>query len=33
VLVAGEPLVVDGELVARPRRGFLHRDRAVPAGG
>lgn len=32
VLVAGEPLVVDGELVAQPQRGFLARDRAVPAG-
>jgi len=25
VLVDGQPLVVDGELVDRPRRGFLHR--------
>jgi dihydropyrimidinase len=33
VLVAGEPLVVDGELVAQPQRGFLARERAVPVGG
>jgi dihydropyrimidinase len=31
VIVAGEPLLVDGEFVAAPRRGFLARDRAVPA--
>lgn len=31
VLVGGEPLVVDGELVDQPRRGFLRRERSVPA--
>jgi dihydropyrimidinase len=30
VLVAGTPLILDGELVDRPERGFLHRARAVP---
>jgi dihydropyrimidinase len=30
VVYAGEPLVIAGELVAQPQRGFLKRDRAVP---
>jgi dihydropyrimidinase len=30
VIAGGVPLVVDGELVDQPRRGFLKRDRAVP---
>ncbi|MBJ7330115.1 MAG: dihydropyrimidinase [Solirubrobacteraceae bacterium] len=31
VIVEGRPLVVDGELVEQPKRGFLARARAVPA--